>query len=139
MIAMLVLSHGHLAEEFVLTLEHVLGTQTAIKAIGIEPNDDIEEKRYQLIREIKEIDQGKGVVVFTDMFGGTPSNLALSLMQDKNIEIIAGVNLPMLVKFASVRATKSFQEAITLAEEAGKNYIHVGSRLLQPKKTASIR
>lgn len=136
MIGMLVLSHGHLAEEFVLTLEHVLGAQTAIKAVGIEPNDDIEEKRYQLIREIKEIDQGKGVVVFTDMFGGTPSNLALSLMQDKNIEIIAGVNLPMLVKFASVRATKSFQEAITLAEEAGKNHIHVGSRLLKPKKTA---
>lgn len=136
MIGMLVLSHGRLAQEFVLTLEHILGPQAAIKAIGIEPNDDIEEKRYQLIREIKEVDQGKGVVVFTDMFGGTPSNLALSLMQDKNIEIVAGVNLPMLVKFASVRATKSFQEAITMAEESGKNYINVGSRLLKPKKSA---
>lgn len=136
MIGLLVLSHGHLAQEFLSILEHILGPQHSIRAIGIDPNDDIEEKRLQLIREIKEIDSGKGVVVFTDMFGGTPSNLALSSMQDKNIEIIAGVNLPMLVKFAKVRGSLPLQEAIILAEEAGKNYIHVASKLLKSKKSA---
>lgn len=133
MIGMLVLSHGQLAQEFVATLEHILGPQENIKAIGIDPNDDIEEKRYQLIREIKTVDMGKGVVIFTDMFGGTPSNLAISSMQEKTIEIVAGVNLPMLVKFASVRGSMSLADAIVAAEDAGKNYINVASKLLVSK------
>jgi PTS system mannose-specific IIA component len=136
MIGMLVLSHGQLAQEFVSTLEHILGPQENIKAIGIGPNDDIEEKRYQLIREINAVNTGKGVVIFTDMFGGTPSNLAISSMQEKTIEIVAGVNLPMLVKFASVRGSMSLIDAIVVAEDAGKNYINVASKLLASKTKA---
>ncbi|MBX9697035.1 MAG: PTS sugar transporter subunit IIA [Alphaproteobacteria bacterium] len=136
MIGMLVLSHGQLAQEFVATLEHILGPQENIKAIGIGPNDDIEEKRYQLIREINAVNTGKGVVIFTDMFGGTPSNLAISSMQEKTIEIVAGVNLPMLVKFASVRGSMSLVDAIVVAEDAGKNYINVASKLLASKTKA---
>ncbi len=133
MIGMLVLSHGQLAQEFVATLEHILGPQENIKAIGISPSDDIEEKRYQLIREISAVNTGKGVVIFTDMFGGTPSNLAISSMQERTIEIVAGVNLPMLVKFASVRGSMSLVDAIVVAEDAGKNYINVASKLLASK------
>lgn len=131
MIGIVVVSHGRLAEFFISAAEHVVGKQTHIKAICIEPEDDMEKRREDIIEAVKEVDAGSGVVILTDMFGGTPSNLAISIMGKAPIvEVIAGVNLPLLVKLASIRSTAPIGEAVNMAQEAGRKYINVASNLL---------
>jgi PTS system mannose-specific IIA component len=130
MIGLLLVTHGRLADEFIAALEHVVGQQTHIGTVCIDPNDDIEQRRIQILEQVAEVDQGKGVVLLTDMFGGTPSNLAISIMDKVNVEVIAGVNLPMLIKLASVRQTESLAGAVASAQEAGRKYINVASQLL---------
>jgi PTS system mannose-specific IIA component len=130
MIGLVVVTHGKLAVEFVAAMEHVVGRQEQCRAICIEASDDMEEKRAEIAGAATAVDSGDGVILLTDMFGGTPSNLAISLLGRPNLEVIAGINLPMLIKLASVRKQKTVGEAVDLAQEAGRKYISVASRLL---------
>jgi mannose PTS system EIIA component len=130
MIGVLIVTHGRLAHEFRAALEHVVGPQEQIDTISIGPDDDLDMRRADMLTALARVDSGNGVVVLTDMFGGTPSNLAISAMERDNVEVIAGVNLPMLVKLASVRGECSLVEAVNQAQEAGKKYISVASQIL---------
>jgi len=136
MIGIVVVSHGKLAQDFIAATEHVVGKQENIKAICIEPEDDMEQRRNDILNAVKEVDTGKGVAVLTDMFGGTPSNLAISIMGKSPVEVVAGVNLPLLVKLASIRSTATLNEAVLAAQEAGKKYINVASNLLAKDSVA---
>ncbi|HLT01585.1 MAG TPA: PTS sugar transporter subunit IIA [Geminicoccaceae bacterium] len=137
MIGLILVTHGRLAEEFVAATEHVVGPQRNIRAISIGPDDDIEQRRRDIVAAVEAVDEGSGVIVLTDMFGGTPSNLAISIMDQGRVEIIAGVNLPMMIKLASVRETESLEEAIASAQEAGRKYINVASKLLKVERSAA--
>ena len=130
MIGMVLVTHGRLAAEFIAALEHVVGPQTNIAAVCIGPEDDMERRRQDILRAIGEVEAGKGVVLLTDMFGGTPSNLAISVMDKAKVEVIAGINLPMLIKLASLRESESLAAAVRGAQEAGRKYINVASQLL---------
>lgn len=130
MIGMVLVTHGHLAEEFKSALEHVVGPQEACETVCIGPDDDMEMRRNDILSAVQAVDGGKGVVILTDMFGGTPSNLAISVMQDRDVEVIAGVNLPMLVKLARVRAEMDMRDAVREAQDAGRKYINVANDVL---------
>jgi PTS system mannose-specific IIA component len=130
MIGLVLVTHGRLAAEFILAMEHVVGPQPQCVAVCIDAHDDMEEKRAEIARAATEADQGAGVILLTDMFGGTPSNLAISLLGRPGLEVIAGINLPMLIKLATVRKTGPLGEAVDRAQEAGRKYISVASRLL---------
>ena len=130
MIGMVLVTHGRLAEEFIAALEHVVGEQQQVRAVCIGPDDDMEQRRQDILNSVAAVDDGSGVVVLTDMFGGTPSNLAISIMDKAKVEVIAGVNLPMLIKLASVRGHDTLPHAVTAAREAGRKYINVASSLL---------
>lgn len=130
MIGLVLVTHGRLAAEFVSAMEHVVGPQEAVKAICIGPEDDMEARRQDIAAAVEAVDSGSGVILLTDMFGGTPSNLAISLMGTPNVEVIAGVNLPMLIKLATVRRTCGVTEAVEAAQEAGRKYISVASKIL---------
>ena len=130
MIGVVIVTHGKLAREFRAALEHVVGPQEQFETVSIGPDDDLDLRRNDMMEALARVDGGKGVIVLTDMFGGTPSNLAISAMERDNVEVIAGVNLPMLVKLASVRGESSLEEAITQAQEAGRKYISVASQSL---------
>ncbi|PWC55026.1 PTS sugar transporter subunit IIA [Azospirillum sp. TSO22-1] len=130
MIGMVLVTHGRLAEEFIAALEHVVGEQQQIRAVCIGPDDDMEQRRQDILNSVAAVDDGAGVVVLTDMFGGTPSNLAISIMDKAKVEVIAGVNLPMLIKLASVRTNETLNHAVAAAREAGQKYINVASSLL---------
>ncbi len=130
MIGIVIVTHGRLAAEFIAALEHVVGPQRDIAAICIGPDDDMEQRRQDILQSVKAVDTGDGVVLLTDMFGGTPSNLAISVMDRPKIEVIAGINLPMLIKLASLRSTETLSDAVRGAQEAGRKYINVASQLL---------
>jgi PTS system mannose-specific IIA component len=130
MIGIVLVTHGRLAAEFRAALEHVIGPQKQIESIAIGPDDDIEQRRQDIISAVTKVDSGAGVIVLTDMFGGTPSNLAISIMNGSNIEVIAAVNLPMLIKLASVRKASSLEQAVIQAQDAGRRYICVANRVL---------
>ena len=134
MIGMVLVTHGNLAKEFVSALEHVVGRQERIATVCIGPEDDMERRREDILRSVAEVESGSGVVLLTDMFGGTPSNLAISVMDNAKVEVIAGVNLPMLIKLASVRKTEKLAAAVAAAQEAGRKYINVASALLAEEK-----
>lgn len=133
MIGMVLVTHGRLAEEFKSALEHVVGPQEQCETVCIGPDDDMEERRENILDAVQEADSGDGVVILTDMFGGTPSNLSISVMDSGRIEVIAGVNLPMLIKLAGVRGSNDMQKALADAQDAGRKYINVASRLLTGK------
>ncbi len=130
MIGLVVVTHGRLAAEFRAALEHVVGIQEAFATVSIGPEDDMEQRREEIVQAVDEVDRGDGVIVLTDMFGGTPSNLAISVMQSARIEVVAGVNLPMLIKLASVRGTADLASAAITARDAGRKYISVASEVL---------
>ncbi len=130
MIGLVLVTHGRLAEEFVAATEHVVGPQSGIRAICIGPDDDMEQRRNDILKAVSDVDSGAGVILLTDMFGGTPSNLAISIMDKPKVEVIAGINLPMLIKLASVRGEEDLAEAVGAAQEAGRKYINVASSLL---------
>ena len=130
MIGLVLVTHGRLAVEFVSALEHVVGPQRNVAAVCIGPEDDMEVRRKEILDAVARVDDGGGVVVLTDMFGGTPSNLAISIIDKARIEVIAGMNLPMLIKLASVRNTEKLEDAVISAREAGRKYINVASQLL---------
>jgi PTS system mannose-specific IIA component len=130
MIGLVLVTHGRLALEFIDALEHVVGPQSNIAAICIGPEDDMEKRRKEIIAAVGKADEGAGVVLLTDMFGGTPSNLAISVLEQGKVEVIAGINLPMLIKLASVRGKDPLKKAVAQAQEAGRKYINVASQLL---------
>jgi mannose PTS system EIIA component len=133
MIGMVLVTHGRLACEFRAALEHVVGPQQQLNVITIDPDDDMDGRRQDIMDAIHHVDTGEGVVVLTDMFGGTPSNLAISAMNGSNVEVVAGINLPMLIKLASVRDESKLQDAVVQAQDAGRKYINVASRVLSGK------
>jgi mannose PTS system EIIA component len=133
MIGLVLVTHGRLAAEFRAALEHIMGPQRQIEAVAIAPTDDIEHRRQDIIDAVARVDSGNGVAILTDMFGGTPSNLAISVMNAPNIEVIAGINLPMLVKLAKVREDTTLAEAAAMAQEAGRKYINIASQVLDGK------
>ena len=135
MIGLVLVTHGRLAEEMVNALEHVVGPQEKIASVCIGPDDDMEQRRADIMSSVEAVNVGDGVIVLTDMFGGTPSNLAISIMDKANLEVIAGVNLPMLVKLATAREKLDLVEAVAKAQEAGKKYINVASQLLAKEKS----
>jgi len=137
MIGLVVVTHGRLAEEFLSAAEHVVGPQERVKAVSIGPDDDMEKRRQDILDAAKEVDEGEGVVILTDMFGGTPSNLAIAVMEKANAEVVAGVNLPMLIKLASVRAEGDLEAAVKAAHEAGRKYINVASWVLSGEAAES--
>jgi len=133
MIGMVLVTHGRLAEEFIAALEHIVGPQRNVVAICIGPEDDMERRRSEIIDSVNRVNEGDGVVLLTDMFGGTPSNLAISVLDQGQVEVVAGVNLPMLIKLASLRGEAPLDEAVAQAQEAGRKYINVASQLLASK------
>jgi mannose PTS system EIIA component len=133
MIGVVLVTHGRLAAEFRSALEHVVGPQRQIEAVTIGPEDDIEHCRNDIIEAVKKVDSGEGVAILTDMFGGTPSNLAISVMSRPKVEVLAGINLPMLIKLAKVRETCGLPDAVAAAQEAGRKYCTIASRVLSGK------
>ena len=130
MIGIVLVTHGNLADEFLSAMQHVVGRQQQIATACIGPNDDMNERREDILKKVNDVDTGEGVIVLTDMFGGTPSNLAISIMDRANVEVIAGINLPMLVKLDTLRKEKNIKEAVAGAKEAGIKYITIASELL---------
>lgn len=130
MIGMILVTHGKLAEEFVHAMEHVVGRQEAVATVCIGPNDDVEQRRREIASAIQDVDSGEGAIILTDLFGGTPSNLAISLMQAGRVEVIAGINLPMLIRLAGARKSADVMAAVTAARDAGRNYITIASEFL---------
>ena len=133
MIGMVLVTHGRLATEFRAALEHVVGPQKQVETITIMPDDDMEQRRKDIIDAIHAVDTGAGVVLLTDMFGGTPSNLAISVMEGSKVDVVAGINLPMLIKLASVREAATLEQVVVQAQDAGRKYISVASRILSGK------
>ena len=130
MIGMVLVTHGRLAEEFVHAMEHVVGRQEAVATVCIGPHDDMEARRREIAEAVRKVDSGKGTIILTDLFGGTPSNLAISLMETGRVEVIAGINLPMLIRLAKARGCMGVREAAGAARDAGRNYITVASEFL---------
>lgn len=133
MIGLVFVTHGRLAEEFRSALEHVVGPQEKLETISIGPDDDMEQRRKDILEAISKVSGNDGVILLTDMFGGTPSNLAISIMENANVEVIAGINLPMLIKLASIRQDSALEEAVLSAQEAGRKYISIASHVLGEK------
>ena len=131
MIGLVLVTHGRLAEELIGALEHVVGPQENVIAVCIGPDDDMERRRADILDSVDKANTGSGVILLTDMFGGTPSNLAISVMEQANVEVIAGANLPMLIKLASVRGSATLESAAEQASDAGRKYINIASHLLQ--------
>lgn len=127
---MVLVTHGRLAVEFASAVEHVVGPQEALQPICIGPDDDMEARRQEILDAVKAVDDGNGVILLTDMFGGTPSNLAISIMEGHDVEVIAGINLPLLIKLATERQNNDMATAVQAAQEAGRKYINVASALL---------
>ena len=134
MIGLVLVTHGRLAQEFIYAMEHVVGPQAGVEAICIGPEDDMERRRQDIMAACDRVNSGAGVILLTDMFGGTPSNLAISVMEQTRAEVIAGLNLPMLIKLASVRGRVSLEDAVAAAQEAGRKYISVASYVLAGEK-----
>ena len=130
MIGLVLVTHGALANEFKSAMEHVVGPQELVETIAIGPDDNVEQRRDDILDAVDRANQGSGVIILTDMFGGTPSNLAISVMQNRDVEVIAGVNLPMLVKLGRVRGELDMKAAVNLAQEAGRKYITVANSIL---------
>ncbi len=135
MIGLVLVTHGRLAEEFIAATEHVVGPQEQVRAICIGPDDDMEQRRREIAGAVEEVGGGgRGVIILTDMFGGTPSNLAISLLDNDNVEVIAGINLPMLIKLAKIRADAALPDAVEQAQVSGRKYISVASSLLADRE-----
>jgi PTS system mannose-specific IIA component len=130
MIGLVLVTHGRLADEFVVAMEHVVGPQKQVRTVAIGPDDDMEARRADISAAIADVDAGRGVIVLTDLFGGTPSNLAISLMERGRVEVIAGINLPMLIRLESARRKMGVAAAVAAAREAGRKYISVASEVL---------
>ena len=131
MIGLVIVTHGRLAEEFIAAAEHVVGPQEAMRAVSIGPDDDMELRRTEIKSAVADVNQGDGVIILTDMFGGTPSNLAISMMDKGKVEVLAGINLPMLIKIASLRDRNSLEAVVIEGEKSGRKHISIASKVLK--------
>ncbi len=131
MIGIVLVTHGNLAVEFIAAMQHIVGKQEQVDFVCIGPDDDMESRREEILHKVKKNDKGDGVILLTDMFGGTPSNIAISVMDKANVEVVAGVNLPMLIKLATSRKDKNMKECAVDAQDAGKKYITIASCFLE--------
>jgi len=131
MIGLVLVTHGALAQEFLAALEYIVGPQKQVETVCFMPNDDIKTRREEILQKVHRTDSGQGVLILTDMFGGTPSNLSISLLDEENVEVVAGLNLPMLVKLAGLRTNVDLKNAALSAEDAGKKYINIASKILE--------
>ena len=134
MIGIVIVGHSNISKEFLVALEHISGKQENIVAISIFPDDDIKKKREEIIKSVKKVNKGKGVVILTDMFGGTPSNLAISIMEEEKVEVVAGVNLPMLIKMSSLRKDHNLKDLVKKSQDSGRKYINVASAFFGESK-----
>jgi mannose PTS system EIIA component len=134
MIGLILVTHGTLANEFVVAMEHVVGPQKQIATVCIGPRDDMEQRRKEIAQAIKSVNSGEGVIILSDLFGGTPSNLSISLLDTGKVEVIAGVNLPMLIRLESARKNMTVTEAVAAARDAGRKYISVASEVLEASR-----
>ncbi len=130
MIGVVLVGHANLAQEMLKVVEHVVGPQSGVEVVCIDINDDLEEKRHEILTKTSTVDTGDGVVVATDMFGGTPSNLAISIMEERNVEVISGMNIPLLVKLMGCR-NETMDDLVIASKEAGQKYINIASHLLK--------
>lgn len=130
MIGLVLVAHGALADEFLSAMQYIVGPQKQIATVGLFPKDDIQKRREEILQKVREVDDGSGVIVLTDMFGGTPSNLSISIIERGNVEVLAGLNLPMLIKLSGLREDVSLKEAVESAQDAGKKYITIASKFL---------
>jgi mannose PTS system EIIA component len=130
MIGLVIVTHGRLADEFIHAMEHVVGKQEQVEAIAIGPDDRMDQRRNDISAAVARVNTGEGVMILTDMFGGTPSNLAISLLQEGRVEVVAGLNLPMLVKLARIRTDCNLHKAAAAAQDAGRKYINIASQVL---------
>ena len=130
MLGIILVTHGNLAKEFVAAMQHVVGPQEQIDTVCIGPEDNMEARREEILQKVENVNTGDGTIVLTDLFGGTPSNLAISIMDKAKVEVLAGVNLPMLIKIATLRKDKNLKDTALGAQEAGKKYINIASQLL---------
>ena len=130
MIGLVLVAHGALADEFLSAMQYVVGPQKQIETVCLFPKDDIQKRREEILQKVRAVDDGAGVIVLTDMFGGTPSNLSISIIEQGNVEVLAGLNLPMLIKLSGLRETSQLKDAVNAAQEAGKKYITIASKLL---------
>lgn len=133
MIGIVIVTHADLAKEFIVALEHVVGKQKFLRAVCINPNDDMDTKRNEIIESVKAVNKSKGVIIATDMFGGTPSNLAISNLKDNEVEVIAGVNLPMLIKMVSQRKKLDLNQLVKISQDSGRKYINIASNFFKEK------
>jgi PTS system mannose-specific IIA component len=127
MIGIVIVTHGRLAQEIIAAMEHMVGPQTHLRAVSIGPEDDIERRQREIAAAVKSVDLGDGVVIATDMYGGTPCNLALTCLQRSKTEVLAGANLPSLIKLIDIRNKYPLEQAVALAIEAGRKYMRAGS------------
>ena len=134
MIGIVIVTHADLAKEFIKALEHVVGKQKLLRPVCINPNDDMDKKRIEIIECVRAVNKGEGVIIATDMFGGTPSNLAISNLKENEIEVVAGVNLPMLIKMVSDRKKIKLNELVKISQDSGRKYINVASNFFKEKK-----
>ena len=139
MIGLILVTHGRLADELKSAMEHVVGTQQNVATVCIGPDDHPETRRAEIADSIVKVDTGDGVILLTDMFGGTPSNLAISMMDREGVEVLSGVNLPMLVKLAKVRSLQPLAECVLCAQAAGRKYIAAASHILPSCKANTCR
>ncbi len=130
MIGLVIVTHGRLAAEMLAALEHVVGPQESIRTVCVGPEDDLDSRRLEVCDCIEDVDRGSGVILITDMFGGSPSNLCMAQMGRTDVEVLGGVNLPMLVKLAKIRKTLPMVEALECAQAAGRKYIAVASEAI---------
>jgi PTS system mannose-specific IIA component len=138
MIGLILVTHGRLADQFVEAMEHVVGPQQCVATICIDANDDMEQRRSEIAKAIRSVDTGDGVIILTDLFGGTPSNLAISLLETGRVEVIAGINLPMLIRLAGARKQMDVSAAVAAGAAAGRNYITVASELLGQTPSVAV-
>jgi len=138
MIGIVIIAHNYLSEAIKSVAEHVIGPLPDVLCVNVLPEDDIEQKRAEIDKKIKQVNQEKGVVLLTDMFGGTPSNLAISLMQEGKVEVISGMNVPLLVKLIRERK-KPLLQAVKTATESGQHYMMIASDFLEKKNDKNLK
>ncbi len=127
MIGIIVVTHGGLAQELVAITQHVVGQVDGVRSIGVGPDDDLEKRRAEIREAVAAVDAGAGVIIVTDMFGGTPANLAATQQVKGRVEVLAGANLPMMIRLMESRETLGVVEAAEAACEAGRRFIAVAS------------
>jgi len=133
MVGIVLVTHPHLGEEFIRSAEMICGKMPRVLTISIDTRKEVEELRRGIAEAIKKVDEGDGVLILTDMFGGTPSNMSLAFLQEGRVEVLSGLNLPMMIKLSNCREGRSLKELAKMVKEAGQKNINLASEILQKR------